>query len=273
MNRALFILLLFVLLFYGCGPSKYMIIQDRLGEGKLAEADSLSRELLKSNPNDAEAHYYQGLVHLRRGEIRRAVESLKRSIESTASGGVYFALAGIYLDERRLDSAGDCIDSASNFGSRPLNFDAVSREVSDLKACAEEIFSQGMVHYEDNQFKRAADEFKQALEINTEFSEANYYLNLAEGLILYHHGGEDAYWEAILNFGEAAALKPDRGEPHYLMGVCYHKKDSDDFVNPIREFRKALELELSQYYKDRATRKLDELVERKKKLDAFWGRD
>lgn len=273
MKKALYILPIFVLFLWGCGPSKYMIIQNRIDEGKLAEADSLSRELIKLNPNDAEAYYFQGLVLLRRGEIRGAVKSLKRSFKLTASAGAYFALAGIYLDEHWLDSAADCIDSASTFGSLPLNFGAVSREVSDLKALAEEFFSRGVDHYKSNQFRQAAVEFKEALAINAEFAEAEYYLNLTEGLILFHRKGEDAYWDAITHFGEAAVLKPKRGEPHYLMGVCYQKKDSDDFDNPIREYKKALELELSQYYKDRAKTKFDELLERKKKLEAFWGRD
>lgn len=273
MKKSSIIILTIIFTILSCAPSKYVLIRQQLDAGDLAKADSLSRELLNDNPDDPQAYYYLGDISLRRGEIGDAVRFFKRSLEIEPSPQSHIGLADCYLQVSRLNTAQAYLDSAALCENRTANYDTIAEKLNQIIQQAEDIFNLGMEYYSQNQFRQAADEFAKAAEINTEFVDAEYYNHLSEGLLLYHHGGEDAYWQAILRFAEAAILKPYRGEPHYLMAVSYLKKNDTDFENSLRELEKALSLELSDYYRTRAESVLKETQDRKKILDEFWGRD
>ncbi len=181
-------------------------------------------------------------------------------------------IAGIYVEGNRLQTALVFLDSAAEFRKKPDKYQLLRDEIEQLQISAEKACNIGGKHYRDSDFRAAAKKFQQAGDINAENQEAVYYFHMSKGFMLYHLRGEGQYWDWIVGFGEAANALPSRGEPHYLSAICYYKKDSNDFDNTIRELNKALELELEPYYQDKAEAKLSEVVARKKKMDAFWGK-
>lgn len=260
--------------FTGCGgPSRYEMVQNHLTEKNLDAAESTCREILSENPNDGRAYYYLGLIFYNRDDISGAIDNFENSIRLNPSPQAYIALAKIHFERQRLNTALAYLDTVSILGDNSEMSLSFLEEVLGTKSVSDAMFKLGMRFYEVDHFKIASEKFEHALIINAENREAKYHLHMSKGLFLYNQKGIDAYWDAIVEFGEASVIKPERGEPHYLMGVCYEKKDADDFDTPIKEYRQALELELTPFYKDKAVLRLKKLEVRKKKLDAFWGRD
>ena len=262
-----------ILFALGCGPSELDLIRADLTAGNLDQAEQACREIIEKDSTSAGGYYYLGNILQQKGDRRGALEAYKTSLKLKPSADVNVEIAGIYLRENRLQTALTFLDNAAAFRKKPEKYQLLRDEIEQLRVSAEKACKIGRKHYQDNDFKSGVKKFQQAVDINAEYKEALYYLHMSKGLVLYHSKGEDQYWDAIVEFGEAANAMSNRGEPHYLMALCYNRKDSNDFNNAIRELNKALELELEPYYKDKAEAKLSELVARKKKMDAFWGRD
>ena len=121
-------------------------------------------------------------------------------------------------------------------------------------------------------YEKAKAIFTQALEIKPDFSDAKYSLHIATGLRLYKKGSKAALWGAIMEFGYAAALRPDSAEPHFLSARAYDKKDRNEFDNAIREYELAAEIEPNSELAKKSTKKAKELKARRQKLKEFWGK-
>lgn len=259
--------------FIGCAPSAQKLIERDIQEGNFRSAEAMVRAILENNPHDCRAHYYLGQCQLAIGDTVEAMNSLKTAIGLDDFPEPYLELAKVNFALRRLDQARRDIEEAVEIsGKESPQIVELRAGIDEAKAEAKEKHDLGMETYRKNDFSRAAGCFKQAHEINRDDTETLYYMNMARGLALYHKGVTDAYWDAILEFGKAAQIKPNRGEPHYLMGVCYQQKDPNDFSNPINEYRKALELELRDDYRAKLIPKLEALEARRRKLDEFWGK-
>lgn len=272
MNYLKYLSIAAILFTLGCGPSQLDLIRADLSAGNLDQAEQSCREMIGKDSTSAEGFYYLGDILLQQGGRSGALEAFKTSLKLKPSAQANVEIAGIYADEHRLNTAGSFLDSAVVFRKKPAKYQLLRDEIDQLQTSAEKACKIGKKHYQDNDFESAVKKFQQAADINAEYQEALYYLHMSKGLILYHSRGEDQYWDAIVEFGEAANALVSRGEPHYLIAMCYYKKDSNDFNNTIRELNQALELELEPYYQDKAEAKLSEVVARKKKMDAFWGK-
>lgn len=257
----------------GCGPSKIDLIRSNLSSGNLERAESIALEVVTADPSSEEGYYYLGSIYIQQGREKEALEAFGQSIEIEPSAVAYLESARIYANNNLMNSAAENVYAAMVMKDKPAYFDSLKAKVDLVIESAQKAFGTGKRLYRDNKFGTAAKRFQQAIQLNQEFSEAKYYLHIAQGLALFHSQGEDNYWDAILEFGEAANANSQRGEPHYLMAKCYYSKDSNDFDNSIRELNEALKLELDDYYRDKAENLLAEVILRKKKLDAFWGRD
>ena len=261
-----------ILLAIGCGPSKIDLIKADIAAGNLDQAEQSCRNLIEQNPASAEGFCCLGDILLQQGDRRGALEAFKTSLKLKPSPQANVEIAGIYIHEHRLNTAGTFLDSAAAFRKKPEKYQLLRDEIGKLQTSAEKACKIGKKQYQENDFESSVIKFRQAVDINAEYREALYYLHMSKGLILYHSRGEDQYWNSIVEFGESANALSNRGEPHYLIAICYYKKDSNDFENTIRELNQALKLELEPFYQDKAEAMLSEVVARKKKMDAFWGK-
>ena len=265
-----------MLLLYSCGPSKYSLkyqqIDENISTDNLKAAEVICREIIASDPKNAQAYYYLGIIDVNRKDFESAYRNFTFSRKIKKVSGVKFQLANVNYELGKLQSSKAYLDS---LGASPSGKNDNSQLLGKLltkKASADSAFQEGMEFYIADKYYSAWKSFKVSFNLNSEDKETEYYKNMAEGLHLYYKKGIDQYWDAIVAFGNAAVLKPERGEPHYLIGICYEKKDKDDFENSIASFRKALELEMSDSYRKKAESRLANQLDRKKKLDAFWGR-
>ncbi|MBL7191603.1 tetratricopeptide repeat protein [bacterium] len=269
----LIIFVVWLVSFTGCAPSLYDLVEQDIAAGEIDTAVKKLESNLQANPQDYQAWRYLGRCQLLSADTLEALASLNKSLEVQSNTPALCLLAEVYLELQHLNKADSLLKEAMiSDKAEDLLVDKLSNRINGRLEKAAAVFASGIEEYKDNNFRQAAVHFQKACFINRDDEEAEYYMHMAEGLELYHKGITDAYWDAILEFGEASFCKPERGEPHYLMGVCYQKKDPKDFDNPIAQYRKALELELREDYKEKLLLKLKELKERKRKLDEFWGK-
>lgn len=75
-------------------------------QGRLEEAEQRYRELLTFNPDDPETLHLLGMVRRQRGDVREAVDLVRRAIELAPDRAPYYmTLGGIELHARALDAA------------------------------------------------------------------------------------------------------------------------------------------------------------------------
>ena len=95
---------------------------------------------------------------------------------------------------------------------------------------------------------------------------------MTKGLLYYKKGSVGTIWDAIEQFGLASALYPEKGEPHYHMGLAYHKKDKKEYSEAIREFETAASVEPKGDFAELSVKKAEELKVYRKKMKDFWGK-
>ncbi len=145
-------------------------------------------------------------------------------------------------------------------------------EIETDEKTAQQLLKEGVKARKAKEYEKALIKFKEALALKPDYKEAKYQKHIASGLDWYKQGSKNDLWEAIMQFGHAAAIYPDRGEPHYYMGLAYNKKDKNEYINAIDELEKAAELEPDSPYAEKAQQKATEIRKRKKKMEEFWGR-
>lgn len=136
---------------------------------------------------------------------------------------------------------------------------------------ADKLVADGYSNLKRKRYKSAKSRFEKALKLKPDHKEARYGLYMSTGHIYYKEGKVGSLWDAIEQYGLAAALMPERSEPHYFMGLAYHRKDKKEYDNAFREFEKAIELEPGSEYARLAAAKLAEEQRRKKLLEDFWN--
>jgi tetratricopeptide (TPR) repeat protein len=119
-------------------------------------------------------------------------------------------------------------------------------------------------------FKSAKAIIEKALVLKPDHKEAKYNFYIVAGHQLAKNGKLGSLWDAIEQYGLASALKPELAEPHYFMGMSYHRKDKKEYENAFREFDKAIEVEPGSKYAKLAEKKLSDERRRKKLLENFW---
>ncbi len=138
---------------------------------------------------------------------------------------------------------------------------------------SKELNKKGLVFLKQSNLKSALYYFKNALKEYPGSEDVNYHLLMTKGRILYKKGSISDLWNAIELFGKASALQNENGEPWYWIGLSYHKKNENEFTNAIDSLTKALRLEPNADFSNKCREKLQEIINKKKKMDKFWGSD
>lgn len=207
------------------------------------------------------------------GNDQKVLEKFQEIIRLDANDRQAIAGIGdIYRKKGQLEKARVQYLAAMALDSTDANTQEKIQAIDAATDSSNDATGAGHNFLEKNNYQMAEASFANALKIKPDNTEAKYGLHLARGLWLYKRGDIGELWEAISQFGQASALKPERAEPHYHMARAYEKKDSDEFDNAIQEYEIALQLEPEGKFARQCSQKSKELRALQRRLLDFWGK-
>lgn len=98
---------------------------------------------------------------------------------------------------------------------------------------AEEFFNQGNLFYDLGDFEKAEEQYKRAIQLNQEYTEAHNNL----GVLFYN---SEKYEKAEEEYREAIRINPEGAEAHYKLGVLLGKLKR--YGEAEKEFREAIKI-------------------------------
>jgi tetratricopeptide (TPR) repeat protein len=216
------------------------------------------------------------LIFVQAGDILLTAKSYSQAIDKYR-----LALQYKVNESSILEKIGDTWRQSGNLGKALETYSSIKNPadstrinekimlIEDSQKLAAQHITTGKNYFKTNKFDAAKQQFLKALEIEPNSKEAKYYLHMNNAMPLYRKGTVSKLWDAIAEFGYAAAILPDRGEPHFYMAMAYNKKDKDEYSNAISEFELAIQVEPDGEYAGEAEKKIIELKSRRKKMQDF----
>jgi predicted O-linked N-acetylglucosamine transferase (SPINDLY family) len=220
--------------------------------GRLAEAEPIYEEILRADPNCADAWQFLGLIALSREDSAGAIERIERAIALNPNVGVYYFNLGLAL-KRRGDVAAaiasyrqalvltpGLVEAQSNLGN-------ALRDIGDLEgaveACRQAIalrptYAEAHVNLGGAlQDLRRLDEavalYRGAIALAPKLAPAHYNL----GLAFYEQGKLDA---AVISLRDALALNPHYAEAWNNLAVALLAHG--EFAQAAEAYRKVVAL-------------------------------
>ena len=196
-------------------------MQSALGHhqaGRLAEAESLYRQVLALSPHHAEALHSLGVLASQVGRTELAIELIGRAIAVNPAVALYHNNRGeIYRRSGQWDRAiADC------------------RRAIELQPDAADPYnSLGNVLWEQGRLDEAVAAYRRAIELDPDHADAHSNL----GVVLKDQGRID---DALNAFRRAIELQPDMAAPHNGLGNAL--KDQGRLAEAIAAFHRAIEL-------------------------------
>jgi len=215
------------------------ISQKYISEKDYKSALKILNNIIKTDPNNIDANYRLGILYKENNSPEKAKVYFDKIIKTDPDNKKA-------LDELKLLS--------------------VKEDES------EKYFKEGKEFYDWELYYQAYEEFEKSYQLKPDFKDAEYFMHTALGRVYYNNKDISDLWKAILEFGYAMAIYPEKAEPHYLMGMAYQKKDKKDFKNPIEEYEKAIELEPNSKIAKLCKEKINQLFKTKEKTEKFWGK-
>ena len=123
----------------------------------MAEAKSIGRRILETNPDNAEAYHLLGIIAHQSGNLAHAIEHVQRSTRLAPTIALYHANLGEML---RLAKR---TDEAIAAGKRALEIDPTY---------ADALSNLGIAYYEKDDFEQALAHYDRALALRPDFVEA-----------------------------------------------------------------------------------------------------
>jgi tetratricopeptide (TPR) repeat protein len=187
--------------------------------GRLAQAESLYRQILEAEPGHADALHLLGMIALQGGKLDSAVDLIGRAIHANPLNPMCYLNLGIALeDQGKLDAA---IDSY--------------RKTLELKPdYADALVNLGNVFQKQDRLDASAEHYREALSLKPGYAEVHSNL----GNVLRTQGKLD---EAIESHLRALAFKPDYTEAHYNLANAL--RDQGRLDEAIARYQQALSLQ------------------------------
>jgi len=202
----------------------------------------------------------------------KAIEHYELALKYTLSpDSVIIKIGDSYYNAGKHDKAFKEYSMLSNSGDA-INLEEKIAQIETAKEQAQKYLAAGKIFIQKRQYDKAKKQFLKALELKPDFIEAQYHLHMATGLRLYRKGAKNTLWDAIEEFGYAASIYPQLGEPHYYMAMSYNKKDKNEYDNAISEFELAIQVEPNGKFAGESKKKIIELKTRRKKMREFLSR-
>ncbi|MCH8305677.1 MAG: tetratricopeptide repeat protein [Candidatus Marinimicrobia bacterium] len=238
------------------------------------EEFKIANKLAPNNKDAASAlqRYYadDGKQKLAAGKIEEAISLYDRAhkldeSDSESSLGLANALIKFGL----LTKAEGLLDKVSGLKEE---VNKSRTQIEKQKKIASTAFTKGKKAYDKGQYSSAKKHMDKAIMNNRDDNDIKYYSYMSNGLFLYKKGSRWQIWDAIVEFGKAAAVNPLSAEANYYQALGYLKKDDKDFDNILSFYEKALELDVDGKFSSEIKKGLKKQRQRKKVLDEFWGK-
>jgi tetratricopeptide (TPR) repeat protein len=220
--------------------------------GRLADAERAYRQLLNTDPNNADALHLLGVLNGQLGRSDAAAQFMRRAIAINSTVAVYHGNLGLTLDRLgRLDEAIESFEQALALGSTEPNIlnnyaDALRKKGSLELSIAifrsllakhpsfpEALNNLGIALTATNKIDEAIAQYRLAIRANPQFAEAHN--NLANALIKKRD-----FNGAVTEFQRALAIRPDYPDAMMNMGIALRDLDRRD--EALKLFDRALRL-------------------------------
>ncbi|HPG38113.1 MAG TPA: tetratricopeptide repeat protein [bacterium] len=224
------------------------------------------------NERIAAIHVQAGDELLAARSYNKAIEKYRLALQYRANDNTVQEKIGDALYQSgSLDQALHIFSAIHNY-SDSVRIQSKVQEIRSTQNTADNYIKIGRDHYNSKKYDAAKQQFSKALEIVPDNREAKYFIHMTKAMPLYRKATVASLWDAIAEFGLAAAINPESGEPHYFMAMAYNKKDKDEYSNAISEFELAIQVEPDGPYAAESAKKIAELKARRKKMQDFLSR-
>jgi len=220
--------------------------------GQLQAAEQLYRQILASDPNNADANHLLGVLAQHVGKHEIAVEHIERAIRLNGAvarfhndlGEAFRALGrtseAVACYRRALELNPDYPEAHYNLGiastaqARPDEAIACYRRAIELKPdFVAAHYNLGVAWKDQGNLNEAVDCFRRAIELKPDFVEAHNNLGSARK-------DQGRLSEAIACYRRVLELRPDFAQAQYNLGVAF--KDQQRLDEAVACYRRALEL-------------------------------
>jgi protein O-GlcNAc transferase len=203
--------------------------------GNLRQAEELYREVLRADPQNADAWHLLGVAAHHAGRNEDAVENIRRAIDLDGAQAVFHSNLGLaYAAQGRLAEALACYREAlrlqpgyanahNNLGAllhdqgRPAEAEFCFREAVRLRpSYAEAHNNLGAALAAQGRPDEAAASCREALRLRADYAEA--HSNLGAAL-----AAQGQISEALACYQQALRLNPDYAEAHNNLGAALHR--------------------------------------------------
>ncbi len=221
-------------------------------KGDLQQAESVCREILTTQPENAGAIHLLGIIHYELGEYDLAMSFLKEALQlNSSNAGLYYDIGNILLDQGKFDDASTyyqkAIECNPNHADAYNNLGNALHEMGELDeaiSCYQKALqispelpylnnNLGLVLQDKGRLDEAITYYQRAIELNPEYADAFYNL----GNVLR---GRRQFDKAIIFYQKALQFDPDFVEAYYNMGIAFGETGQLD--EAATYYQKALQL-------------------------------
>lgn len=200
--------------------------------GRLDQAEQLYRQILQTDPNQADAWHLLGVAASQAGRHDAAADCINRAIALNPKAAAFYGnLGNVYTSLGKLEDAVNVFQQAlrlkPDFVEAQLNLGIALRDQGQLEsalASFQQALRQqpqnpiahnnlGVVYREQGKLEAAVDSYRRALQWNPNFADA--YNNLANAL-----NDLGRIEESIVSYQQAIRLKPDYAEAHLSLATA-----------------------------------------------------
>lgn len=220
--------------------------------GRLSEAESLYRSILKTQPNHPDALHLLGLIAQHAKQHAAAIDLIRRAIAVNPNWpDACYHLAVALKDAGQLDEAIAAYRRAieldpghalafNGLGNVLREHGEMDQAIAALQSAvrlkpdyAEAHCNLGVMLQSNGQLNPAIDSYRRAIALRPNYPEAHSNLSIALREIRQTSQAIDAAKQAI-------ALRPDYAEAHHHLGLALH--DAGMFAEAIAAHHRAIEL-------------------------------
>ena len=200
-------------------PEAFQLALAQHQGGRLAEAETLYRQILAVQPQHADALHLLGVIAHQVGRHEHAVDLISQAIALAPENAAAHSNLGAALKKQGHP------DEAVAAYRRALQLDPGSAKTH---------YDLGIALREQGHIEEAIAAYRRAVELAPELAEVHNNL----GLVLKDQGKDD---EAIAAYRRAIQIKPDFAEAHNNLGVALNEQGKPE--EAIAECHRAIELQ------------------------------
>jgi protein O-GlcNAc transferase len=220
--------------------------------GRLAQAESLYRQILSQNPEHGDALHMLGVVLFQSNRAAQSVDLIRRTVGLNPHNTIYLAnLALILTQLGRGREAADALRQAvklepnspelqNNLGNALLATEqfqeaaAAYTRAASMRVDSPEIFSNlGNALLRSGDPAKAEQSYRRSVSLRPDHAEVHFNLGLSCGM-------QSKWDEAIQAFQEAIRLRPDYAEAYNNLGNALSERSRYADAEPV--YRKAIAL-------------------------------